>query len=198
MPNIILTQKQIENYFQALTCRLLGIDTIDSGGKPINQNKVRISWPTEGSPAWKVNDDVVFIQVNTSSDSYANQREVNYVAKSNGILEAVASYTRVHLIQWILYGPNSYDNADKIRNGLFDATEDLRGQHLSLVLDVPQPVRFPEPYNGQWWERCNFEANFNELVVLRSDVPEVSGVDIRLLQEVEGVIDTIEIKVQKG
>lgn len=42
----ILTLKQLEDIFRGVTCTLLGLDPTD----PLNDSKVRISWPTGGAP----------------------------------------------------------------------------------------------------------------------------------------------------
>ena len=173
MADIILTLKQIENIFQSLTCSLTGLNN-DSG--------VRLSWPTKGSPGWSVNEDVVF-QVVFGSDSYTQQRETEYQDDiANDVKKVIASYTRVHNIKWTIYGPNSYEHGESIKNGIYLPTTRgiLRHNNLSLILNVGDVKRFPELFNGQWWERVDFEASFNEKVVRYSTIPYLVGVNIQV------------------
>ena len=46
MEDIVLKLREIEDFFQEITCEMLGIDL----SKKENQNKVRIAWPTGGAP----------------------------------------------------------------------------------------------------------------------------------------------------
>ena len=174
MPDVILTLEQIENIFQSLTCSLTGLD----------RNKgVRIAWPTGGSPAWKIHENVVFLKISPASDNYTQQRETEYQDDTqNDVKKVIAAYTRVHLVQWIIYGPDSYDNAETIRNGIYlPATKStLAVNNLHLILDVPPVVRLPELFNGQWWQRCDFQVRFNEKVIRYSTVPYLTGANITI------------------
>ena len=173
MSNIILTIKQLEDIFQSLTVTLTGLNK-DSG--------VRVSWPTEGSPGWKITDNVAFIKVVSVTDNYSNIVETNYQQDELELgVNVELVYTRVHLIQWVLYRPNSYELAEKIKSGLFlyDTKQALNLSNLFLVTDIEQPVRIPEQANGRWWERCDYQARFNEKVVKASTVPYITGTNIQ-------------------
>lgn len=180
MADTILKLEDLESFFQSITMKMLGIAEVDANLKPINQDKVRISWPTSGAPAWKITDDVTFIRVNNVSDQITQQRDVGYSAVDSDTANRTVSYTRVHEVAWIFYGPNSFDNADIARNGLYlpQYKDLLKASNLGLILDVPVPVRFPELLNGQWWERTDFTAKFNELVIRQGTVPYIKSADI--------------------
>ena len=168
MTDIVLKLKDIEDFFQEITCEMLGIDL----SKKENQSKVRIAWPTGGAPGWKINDAMTR-QLNICYDPVKNDEP--YVKKQVG-------YTRVHKINWTLYGPNSYDNADIIRHMIFDFDymKKFKEKNLFLITDVPMPTRLPEYYNGQWWERTDFSATFNEGVTRESEVPYIKNAEIIL------------------
>lgn len=181
MEDQVLKLKEIEDFFFQVTCRMLNIDLSEKE----NQGKVRIAWPTNGAPGWKITDDIVFLRVTPIDDKMArglniiynqNEEDKTYVDKKTG-------YTRVWKIDWTLYGFNSYDNADVIRNLIFDTDYmvEFKKKNLFLVTDVPMPTRLPEFYNGQWWERTDFSATFNEAVIRIKKVPYILSTDVRLI-----------------
>ncbi len=182
MADQVLKLKEIEDFFQEITCKMLNIDL----SKKENQNKVRIAWPTGGSPGWKIHEDIVFLRITPIDDNMTRQQNIIidpadedkiYAKKQTG-------YTRVHKINWTLYGPNSYDNADVIRHLLFDYKymQKFKEKHIFLITDVPMPTRLPEYYNGQWWERTDFSATFNEAVIKENTIPYITGTDIRIIK----------------
>jgi len=65
---------ELENLFQDLTCSILNLD---------KDRQVRISWPTEGAPAWSITDDVLFIRVVPVDNMYNRQRERRYYYQAN-------------------------------------------------------------------------------------------------------------------
>lgn len=177
MADTILTLKQIEDFFRNITAQMLELDI----SLPENHNKVRISWSQAGTPAWKQTDDIVFLRLNNPDDPINRQRDVLYSSLTQDNINQTVSYTRVHTVKWILYGPNSYDNAETIRNALFlsQYQEQINAKNLYLVLDVIAPARFPELFNGQWWDRTDFEAQFNELVTRRETIPTIKTIDVQ-------------------
>lgn len=182
MADTILTLKQIEDLFQSLTCTLLGLNP----AAPSSQDKVRIAWPVGGAPAWKINQDIAFLRITPVPDPYTQQRETNYQQDTAGVaVNVVASYTRVHSVHWVVYGPNSFENAETIRNGifLFATKSTLAAKNLHLILDVPPVVRVPELFNGQWWQRADLQARFNEKVTRYSTVPYITGTGIKIYTE---------------
>jgi hypothetical protein len=154
---------------------LLGFDPDD----PAKQDRVRIEWPAVGAPAWKRDEDVCFLQVTLTSDLYAQQVESEYTAA--GLL--IQSFTEVAAVTWIFYGPNSFDDSRKVRAGLFKPStfETLSLQDTFLVTDVPEPVRSPELFNGQWWDRSNLFARFNIKSTTQETVPSLASADIRVV-----------------
>ena len=176
MADTILTIRQLEDIFQRITTEILGLDPNDTA----NASKVRIAWPTCGAPAWKITDDVVFIRVNNADDPITRQRDVEYSSIDADTANKKVHYTRVHSIKWILYGPNSFDNAETVRNGLYlpQFKEGLAKNNLYLITDVPAPVRIPELFNGQWWERTDLTAAFNGMVVRITTVPYIKSADV--------------------
>lgn len=171
MADTVLTQTQLENIFQSLTSTIL--NTTDPSA-------VRISWPTDGAPSWKITDNVCFLKITPNDDPYTRPVQTDYGQQDadNAYVNQVS--TDGVRVSWNFYGPNSWDNARLVRSQLFtDATTTtLQSNNLALVTDVSQPVRMPELYNGQWWDRALFYANFNELVIRQSSVPYIQNVTL--------------------
>lgn len=195
MAERILKLKEIEDFFQSITCQIIGLDMT----KEENQSKVRITWPQNGAPSWKINEDVIFLRVTPIDDKVA--RTLNIIYDTNSVdddfLTKKTGYTRVHKIDFSLYGPNSYDNADLIRYSLLDPhllKEKLKENNLAVIPDIPMPVRVPELYNGQWWDRSDFSAMFNEGVIREQQTPFIKSVEIKLATEKK----TIDIPIDKN
>ena len=180
MPDQILSRIGLEDVFRSLTMTILGLAETDQSNNAINQDKVRIAWPTTGAPAFKITDDVTFIRVMPSDDPIIQQRDVIHSAidDDSDNSNRIVMYTRSHLVQWTVYGPNSFEKADAIRNGVFlpEITEYLLENKLALITTVPAPRRAPELFNGQWWERCDLQAAFNEEVIRYGTIPNITQV----------------------
>lgn len=185
MADTILALKQLEDIFRNLTCTLLGLNPID----PINSDRVRIAWPTGGSPGWKITDDVTFLRVRSIGNEYAKQRDTEYTSNSESQANEITSYTLPRLVSWTVYGPNSFDNIETIRNGLFKAKSILAASNLSLVIDVPIPIRSPELFDGRWWERSDFSATFYEKVTRQLTIPYLQSANIKIKTEKGVTID---------
>lgn len=169
-----LTPATIQPAFQLLTGVLLGLVP---QGTPVSDvptsvyNAVRVEWQTLGQPAWKTSDDVTFVRCLEIDDQYNRQRDkAEFIGSGSPptTVSEVTSYVRVWECAWEIYGPNSFDNARKIRSGVFtQAVHDTfatLGLRLYLVTDPAAPRRVPFLSDSKWWERVDFEARFNELV----------------------------------
>jgi hypothetical protein len=180
MADTILSIAQIEDFFANLTLQMVGLDPV----APANQNRVRIGWAPNGAPAWKRTEDVAFLLVNYDDDPITRLVDVTYQEADINNVNRTVSYTRVQRVNWICYGPNSFDDMDKIRHGLYlpQFTQILAANNLALILDMSMPVRSPELFNGQWWERTSFYARFNEKVTRQADVPYIQSADVQIVK----------------
>jgi hypothetical protein len=181
MSDVNMTVRQIEDFFVGLTYQILGIDP--STLQP-NKSPVRVDWPTGGAPGWKIDEDVTFIMVNYDDDAITRQVDVIYQSNDESNAFRSASSTRVLRINWICYGPNSFDNANNIRNGLFlpQFSEMLMKNNFALIFDMPSPLRAPELFNGQWWDRTSFYARFNELITQSVSVPYLTSPNVQIVK----------------
>ncbi len=178
MADQLLTLTQLNSLLQSLTASLTGLSSTSG---------VRLSWQPNGAPGWKRTDDVVGIRVVPASDPIIQQRDTNYQGDAgDGVnIKVQSAYTRVHFVYWVLYGPSSYDKAESLRNGLYSqaSRDTLARSNLYMVLDVPPVIRAPELFNGQWWERCDVSARFNELVLRGSTVPYLASAQVTIVDE---------------
>lgn len=180
MEDTINDLKDIERAFIKIVQEVLQIDMSDRN----NYSKVRATWPTSGSPDWNINEDVCFVRVTPVDSEYARQIDVLYTdTNEEKMLKQEMAYTRVHNVNFAFYGPNSYNNADKIRNSLMrnDIIRKLNKINLHSITNIPMPVRVPELFNGRWWDRTDFNATYNELVVRRNKENKLVFNNIKLI-----------------
>lgn len=145
---------------------------------PASQLRIRISWPVDSEsgsqPDWKRTEDVCFIRITEdTSDQYGTLLDIShrYNSEENSQTEIV-SYTRVHTVFLLFYGPKAFDDADSVRIGMFreEARRMMRKAGLFPVPGVKRPVRIPELFNGAWWDRSDLTFTLYEDV--RREYPE--------------------------
>lgn len=173
MADTVLTQTQIEDTFQSLTSTILNTT---------NPSAVRVEWPTDGAPSWSISEDVCFIAITPMDDPYAHPMQTDYSPNDDTTVNVSMTNTDVFRVTWAFYGPDCWDNARIVRSQLFSDTTrtTLQASNIALVTDVPLPVRSPELFNGQWWNRTTLYANFNELVIRTSTVPYLTSADVQV------------------
>lgn len=157
---------EIEDKIAELTLIMLDLDPDEEE----NQDKVRIAWPKSGAPGWNIDEDICFLRISPVDSPSARQQDVVYTLKENSdeLLNKEIGYTRVHNVDWCFYGPNAYDLADTVRFKILsdkDIIKKFNAINLHLVTDVTMPIRIPELFQGRWWNRVDFHAIYNELVI---------------------------------
>lgn len=179
-----LTLAQINDIIQQLSLGMMGKAVSDSN------DFVRIAWPTQGAPF--IDDatvDICYLKCVPVDDPYDKIRDRTNEAADDPNLEEQWSYTRVWKISWILYGPNSTDNARALRSALYQDyfTQALQNSQLFPMSEFPQPVRTPELLDGQWFERVDFSCEMYEFIsetILRQTVLSVETI----IQNKDGVV----------
>lgn len=176
MADIINSLNDMEELFWTVTAKILGYDT----SLQATQGKVRRSWQPVGAPTWKITDDVTFFQILPVDDDFARQRDTSHSDYGATSAKRTIKYTRVFSLSWICYGPNSFDNIEKIRSGIFVETYRnlIAAKNMYLLPDIGMPRRAPELHNGQWWERSDLSARYNEGVEVSSTVNRIDSVRI--------------------
>jgi len=152
--------KILDTMFWRTAMIMLGLDVNDTQ----NANKVRRTYPADGQPTWKIDEDVMFIRLFEKDDSYSRQLDSIYEEENDTIIKKSAR-TRVWSVQYTAYGPNAHSNINRIKDGVFrqDIKRILAGSSVFLIPDLPPARRAPELFAGQWWERWDLHLSFNEL-----------------------------------
>jgi hypothetical protein len=193
-----LTPAQIEAAMQLLTIQLLGIPAPSVPNDPA-YSAVRVSWQQQGQPAeLDISTDVTFLRCVEIDDQYNRVRDVQTTPNDSLTVNQVTSYIRVWQTSWVSYGPNAFDNTRKIKTGLFTQvvhdTFIAKGLALALVTSLEAPRRLPEPRDGgQWWERVDFDAKFNEQVTEVVVIGSVASTEI-VLETAAGIVADIVVQ----
>ena len=176
--NVYLSTDDLNKLFQQLTLSLTGIDDP-------TYRQIRVSWPTQGQPAWNNSDDMLFIRCVEVDDGYNRQRvvKVSAIAHDRQNVLQTTIYTRVLGVTWIIYGPKSRKNVNAIRDHILDgiARGTLAAANLYPNPSMRAPSRVPELYNGLWYEREDFTLYFNEKVVINLTIPAITNVPITVI-----------------
>lgn len=174
------TLYQIEEAFRLLTLRLLGIASND----PAVGERVRIGWNGQGAPSWEREQNVAFLMITYDDDSITQQMETLYENNGAQSLNASLHYINVVRVSWIFYGPSSFDDSSKIRRGLYrpETTEELGKNNLSFIFNTNMPMRSPELFSGQWWERVTFYGKFNEKVIDTKAMPFIETANVEIIK----------------
>lgn len=161
---------------------------------PEPYSKVRIEWPTTGQPAFRISDNVCFIKAVEVDDSYGMIRDVQYPQASETSLSQTTTYTRVWRVDFINYGPASFDNARLIRSAvLLDFAHDfIAASNVYLIPDTPSPKRIPYEFNSQWWERTDLSLRFNEFVTETTTVNQGASVEV-IISNDTGTVAEFEV-----
>ena len=180
MSQVYLTRQEIENLFQDQTIKILGYSTAPINGVPQNQDKVRITYPQTGQPAFKITDDLAFISVYFKDDAYNRQFETQYTRKDNDTAIRDILYTQAMDIKWTFYGLQSFDRADLVRAMIFQTpySSAFKASNLCIIPDIAAPTRTPEYFNGQWWERADFAASFYQAIKRETETPYLVSAEI--------------------
>lgn len=209
MASVPLTPDVIQPLMQIVTMMALGLTPTD----PSAASLVRVGWQTQGQPARLISEDVVYIRCVEEDDEYNRIRdqEVADAPPTQVLISSI--YTRVWRTFWTFYGPNSFDHARAVKSFLFSQTghDALLGAFgtygqlpfgaggygggtisVYLVTDVISPRRVPELRNGQWWERVDFDCQFNEQVTETEVVNAVASTEI-ITETENGVVSDVVV-----
>jgi hypothetical protein len=178
MADLFLTRKELESLFWQATMQMLNLNP----DLPEHAGRVRKSWQPGGAPAWKIDDNIAFIRIGEQDDAFNILRDTVYQPEDDEYARELTGYTRVLRVQWVLYGPDSFDNAFRIRNRLYMTRyrQPLTDNQIYLIPRVATPRRMPELFSGQWWERTDLAADFNELVQSEQKVAYLQSTEIQI------------------
>jgi hypothetical protein len=203
MADLFLTTEQLENLFWRVTMMMLGFNpaAYSDPVSPPAFMPVRISWPTEGAPAWKIDQDVAFLRVGEEDDEINIIRDTILTAGDEDNANETTAQTRVIRVHWLLYGPNSWNNANRIRRLLYEEPyrQPLTDDQIFLIPRVTTPQRLPELFGGRWWERADVAASFNEQLRYDSTVPYFKSAEVIVQNSPEpGITDSTVVIVDEN
>jgi hypothetical protein len=182
MTEINKTLSEFETFIQSLVVSLLGWNLTT----PDKTNDVRIAWEEGGQPAASITDNVVYVECFEVDTPYNRLREETDTWEiSPDEFTKETSYTRQMQVNLILYGSDSFDNAQTIRDNIFypDHQLTLQQNHIYLVHDIPSPKRVPEYFQSLWWKRVDMSLRFNELVVRSISVPAITSIEVGIYDD---------------
>lgn len=182
-----LTPTALNVLFQQMTITALGLSDNSF-------DLVRVGWQKRGQPTGTIDEDVCYIRVVEDDDDFNRQRDISQVANDDSTVLQVTNYTRVWRNFWTFYGPNSFDRARIIRSKLFGSSshDTLAAWNVYFVPNSSAPTRIPELFEGQWWERVDFSAQFNELVFETEIVGLVKSAEIVAISA-DGIVADVTI-----
>lgn len=190
MADINKTLLEFETFIQSLIVSLLGWDLTT----PDKTNDVRIAWEEGGQPAANITDNVVYVECfEVDSDYNRLRNESDIYESSPDEFTKETQYTRQMQVNLILYGSDSFDNAQTIRDNIFYPNNQLTLQqnHIYLVHDIPAPKRVPEYFQGLWWKRVDMSMRFNELVIKSISVPAITSIKVDIYDDNGNLINEI-------
>lgn len=183
---MITTLDELEDILWEELMSILGYE-IDNPAWSINP-PVRRSWQQQGQPGWSINDDILFFKIFDESgqditipvDTIINNDLAEDIQISKG-------QTRVLRVNLIAYGPNSYDNLINIRNYFHaNRSEILKENKIYLIPSSDVPLRMPELFLQQWWERADLNLRFNCLMTYTAQINEIKTVPLNVYGNASG------------
>ena len=160
----------------------------------LSPKNVRIGWQSEGQPAFNIDENVIGLMVTIEPDPWDVQRDVTYQYVNELALTEKVTYYRVLNVQFQIFGPDSFNLADKLRSGLLsnNALLEMMALNVAPLTDIPTPIRVPYLFNGRWWDRTDVNCVFNNRVSREATVDPVSGAVIQIINR-NGVQEEIII-----
>ena len=164
--------KDLEKIFRSDLLSILGVSD-----NALN-TPVRLSWPTNGQTDWKIDEDVMFLQLTDEGGADIAQTIDTYWEDADEDLNRVDCLTRVLKLTLIAYGPNSYDHLVAVRFAMMVGRDSLKSNNLFIVPEPAAPQRAPELFQGRWWERSDLVLTFNHLTEFTAGVKTIKSVDV--------------------
>lgn len=145
-----------------------------------DNTNVSLLYPVDKPPEGSTEDNTVFVRLLEKESDYSKQLDVSYIATESSIVKH-ASRTRVWELQLAAYGPNAYDNINRLKDGVFrqDIKQLLSESGVFLVPDMPHIRRITEETVAANLKRWDISLSFNELYILPDeDVGRIEQVTI--------------------
>ena len=180
MKEIQKSIKETEDIFANVVCGILGIEPENINGR------IRMSWGSNidnasmSAPNLKTTEDICYIHVTPEDNAYNRQRNKDFIYEGGENMISFDEHTDVYNVLFVNYGSNAYDNARAIRNGLYSdrIRRFLRFSNMPLVTDTPAIRRVPELVSGNWVNRVDVSATFNQYVRLVEEIKTIEQIGV--------------------
>ena len=146
---------------------------------------VRHSWPKGGAPDWRIDDDVVFMQLSEAEDDINRPVEDEWLEKGDDLTRR-QGITRVFNLKLNAYGPHCYDNLLRIRMEFLRGIDAMKKEKVYLVPERTAIVRAPELFQSRWWNRADTNLKLNVLFVSDTDVKAITSVRVGIYANRQG------------
>lgn len=162
---------------------------------------VRRSWPTDGAPDWKIDDDIVFMQVTEAAEDIMQPIDERWLNVGRDFLRESAM-TRTMQLRLNAYGPACYESLLKVRLEIMRGRAHLQKQKIYIIPGTDSVHYAPELFQGRWWKRADLTLYFNVLISIKSIVRAIEEVNVTIKANEPGTSDVIlepgEIIIKKG
>ena len=138
---------------------------------------VRRSWPTDGAPDCKIDDDIVFMQVTEAAEDIMQPIDERWLNVGRDFLRESAM-TRTMQLRLNAYGPACYESLLKVRLEIMRGRAHLQKQKIYIIPGTDSVHYAPELFQGRWWKRADLTLFFNVLIVIDAPVNAIESVDI--------------------
>jgi hypothetical protein len=153
--------------------------------------RVRLSWQTQGMPAFAIDDDVMFIRCTEEMTEYSEIRNEMLDLNDDQSATQIRVYTRSWSVFFRARGPNSFDSIRLVKSMLLTSVshDALASSNLYLTSAMGTPQRVPELFEGQWWEQVDVICDFFEQVTETTIYNPVKSVEIIGFDETKEIFD---------
>lgn len=110
---------------------------------------VRRSWPTDGAPDWKIDDDIVFMQVTEAAEDIMQPIDERWLNVGRDFLRESAM-TRTMQLRLNAYGPACYESLLKVRLEIMRGRAHLQKQKIYIIPGTDSVRYAPELFQGRW------------------------------------------------
>ena len=195
MTDTNLEIRDLSLLFQQITMDILGYDYV--AAQDAAAYAVRIGWPTDGAPAFKIDEDIAFITIVERDSAYNRQRDMKMTDLPAYNLNMETAHTRMVEVSWVFYGPNSFARAQAVMDNMFYPEPQylLNSNNLYLIPDISSPIRIPEIFQSRWWERTDLKMLFNELVIRNKTIRAITSAEV-IVENDEGITADTEMTIE--
>ena len=172
MADILQNFSDLENIFADLLTTATGLAS----------SSVLVAYTRLGKPSFDNGTDMVYIRLMQESDDrmkYKNRTSVYSTETQKFTFSQQSSRTLDLGITF--YGPNCMKYAQKANEFFYFANTKLLLAQSNLFLVAERtvgPIRIPEQFNGQWWERADLNLLLYNTVLVENIVEKFNSYTI--------------------